>query len=457
MFKMSATMISPAMIFKLRRIQRDYDIIHIHHPDPMACLSLYLSGYRGKVVLHWHSDILKQKMLLRLYKPLQKWLIRRADIIVGTTPVYVQQSPFLKKVHHKINNIPIGINELNPNPDTTAAIRAQYSGKTIVFSLGRLVEYKGYEYLIKAAKYLDENYIILIGGNGPLQAILQHLIDELGVADRVELLGYVQDNQKIASCFMACDIFCLSSIWKTEAFGIVQIEAMSCGKPVVATRIPESGVSWVNEDGVSGYNVEPEHAEALAVAFKRIMAEKQLYAALSVGARQRYETMFTQEKMIDKCLSLYQELEGKSISLPNDSFFKEVKLFLDEGKHVLVKVKGSSMRPFLHDGDTVELMPATDGAVRWGAIVLAYRDDYGVVLHRVIKRRNDKIWLRGDAQTKAKEEISLKDVWAYSETAYRRGKRLKLNSFMKKCALVSWFLLTPFRGVILKLSDKINF
>ena len=93
--KVAATMLSPAMIFRLRKINKEYDIIHIHHPDPMACLALFLSGYKGPVVLHWHSDILKQKMLLKLYSPLQNWLLRRAKVIVGTTPVYVQESQFL--------------------------------------------------------------------------------------------------------------------------------------------------------------------------------------------------------------------------------------------------------------------------------------------------------------------------------------------------------------------------
>lgn len=96
--KVAATMISPAMIFALKKVQDQYDIIHVHHPDPMACLALLLSGYKGKVVLHWHSDIQKQRILLRLYSPLQKWLIRRADKIVGTSPVYLSESPFLRKV-----------------------------------------------------------------------------------------------------------------------------------------------------------------------------------------------------------------------------------------------------------------------------------------------------------------------------------------------------------------------
>lgn len=111
--------------------------------------------------------------------------------------------------------------------------------------------------------------------------------------------------------FGACDVFCLSSIWKTEAFAIVQVEAMSCGKPVVATEIPESGVSWVNADCQSGINVEPEDADALAQAITAVLSDNWLYEKLSKGARQRYETMFTKERMAERCLSLYQELLQK--------------------------------------------------------------------------------------------------------------------------------------------------
>ena len=173
--------------------------------------------------------------------------------------------------------------------------------------LWRLVEYKGYEYLIQAARRLTDDYVILIGGRGPLQEYLQALIDELGVADRVKLLGFIEDHD-LPDYFGACDLFCLSSIWKTEAFGIVQIEAMSCGKPVIAMNIPESGVSWVNINSFSGINVNPEDADALAEAIITVLTDEHLYDQLSKGARRRYETMFTKELMTELCLNLYRKV-----------------------------------------------------------------------------------------------------------------------------------------------------
>lgn len=303
-WKLAATMLAPAMITTLRRIAKHYDIIHIHHPDPMACLALFLSGYKGKVVLHWHSDILKQKTLLKLYAPLQNWLINRADVIVGTTPVYVAESPFLQKVQHKIDHIPIGVLPVGISAEKVAVIMERYKGKHLIFSLGRLVDYKGYEYLIRSARYLDNSFQIVIGGKGPLHESLTVLIRELGVEDRVTLLGYVSDEE-VPAYYAAADIFCLSSIWKTEAFAIVQIEAMSCGTPIVSTYIPGSGVSWVNQDGVSGLVVEKENPEALAEAFEKIITDPILKKRLSEGSRKRFETHFIRDKMVEKSLELY--------------------------------------------------------------------------------------------------------------------------------------------------------
>lgn len=300
------TTIAPSMVTRLRRIAKDYDIIHIHHPDPMAAMALRLSGYKGKVVLHWHSDILSQKALLRFYLPTQNWLIKRADTIVGTTPVYLAESPYLQGVQEKCRCIPIGIEPVISDSAREQEIRNEYSGRRIIFSLGRLVEYKGYRYLIEAAKYLDDSFMILIGGGGPLRESLQREIDELGVGRRVKLLGKVP-QEDLASYYGACELFCMSSVMKTEAFGIVQIEAMSAGRPVVATKIPESGVSWVNEDGVSGINVAPRDSKAIAEAIRTITDNEATWKKFSAGAAKRFAENFTKEKMISKCLNIYAE------------------------------------------------------------------------------------------------------------------------------------------------------
>ncbi|MBQ3766757.1 MAG: glycosyltransferase [Bacteroidales bacterium] len=304
--KMAATMIAPKMVSWLRKHKGEYNIIHVHHPDPMACLALRLSGYKGRVILHWHSDILKQKTLLRFYAPLQRWLIRRADTIVGTTPVYLKESPYLKDVQDKTVALPIGIKPVTFNERIAAEWKERYPGRKLVVSIGRLVPYKGYGYLVAAAKHLGPDYQVLIVGDGPVRENLEEDIRINGVDGNVKLLGYVEDEEMHA-LLAACDVFVLSSIMKTEAFGIVQIEAMSLGKPVVATKVPESGVSWVNADGESGLNVPIKDSEALAKAIRTICTDASLHEKFSKGALERFDRLFTLEGMIDKTIKIYND------------------------------------------------------------------------------------------------------------------------------------------------------
>ncbi|MFZ4263447.1 glycosyltransferase [Sphingobacterium sp. HJSM2_6] len=305
--KLAATMISPAMIVKLKKIAHNYDIIHIHHPDPMATLALWFSGFKGKVVLHWHSDILKQKLLLKFYQPLLNWLIKRADKIIGTTPVYVRESEFLKNDQLKIDYIPIGISPLSIDYELANRLKEKYGNRKVLLSIGRLVEYKGYEYLLNAVAKLPKDILLLIGGKGPLEEELKKKIIDLGISNQVEFLGYIPDEH-LGAYYELSDVFCLSSIQKTEAFAIVQIEAMSNKIPVVSTDIPGSGVSWVNQHGVSGLVVPIMDADALAEAINKLFSDDKFYSQLSESAFQHFQNNFTLNKMIEKTLKIYSEI-----------------------------------------------------------------------------------------------------------------------------------------------------
>ncbi len=308
--KFASTSITPQMIFKLREIIDNYDIIHIHFPDPMANLALMLSKHKTKkVVLHWHSDIIKQKNLLKLYLPFQNWLLKRADRIIATTPKYIEESPYLKDYKNKCVAVPIGIdkNRLKINIKLIDELKNRYNNKKLVFSLGRLAYYKGFEYLIKSAKYLDDNYVILIGGEGELKEELLKLIKKEGLDKKVKLVGKIKDED-LGSYYYASDLFVLPSIEKTEAFGIVQIEAMNFGKPVIATKIKGSGVDWVNEYGVSGLNVEPKNPKAIAEAIYLLTKSEETYKKFSQNAKKRFEKLFTLETMINNILNIYKSL-----------------------------------------------------------------------------------------------------------------------------------------------------
>lgn len=363
--KIAGTMLSPEMLFRTRQLLKSradggkpYDVVHIHHPDPMAALSLLLSGWRGPVVLHWHSDIVRQNLLLKLYKPLQNWLIRRSDVIVGTSPVYLRESPHLREVlgaevmdristgggkylivnefqlsprrrsfcfqnsgcHiaeagrkvKKLAVLPIGVHRIIPSPEKVAELRSRFNDKKIVFSLGRMVPYKGFRYLVEAASLLPEDYVVAIGGSGPLRPDLESLAASKGLlADggksqdaKVVFLGRVADKD-LPQWYGAADVFCLSSVQKSEAFAIVQIEAMSCGTPVVSCNIPESGVPWVNRDGDSGIVVPVRDAKALADAIIAVTKDEEVRKQFSERALQRWQDLFEYEDMVGNCLELY--------------------------------------------------------------------------------------------------------------------------------------------------------
>ena len=303
--RVAATMISPDLVRTLAKIAQDYDLIHIHHPDPMAAIALKFSGYKGKVVLHWHSDILKQKKLLELYRPIQEWLIDRADLIVATSPVYPRHSLHLRGSSTPTTVLPIGIPEQSSDSQLVHKLRKEYKGKKIVFALGRLVPYKGFNVLVEAASYLSDEYIVLIGGEGPLKDELEQQIKTLGLENSVKLLGNVS-NEMRSALYSAAAVFCLPSVQKTEAFGIVQLEAMASACPVVATEIEGSGVPWVNAHGESGVNVPVNNPRALAEAVVSICGDQSVREQFGERARKRYEKLFRQEDMIENCLKIYE-------------------------------------------------------------------------------------------------------------------------------------------------------
>ena len=304
--KIFSTAIAPQMISKLKEIVEEYDIIHIHHPDPMANLALFLvNPQRQKIVVHYHSDIIKQRILQQIYKPLLYWMLKKADVIIATSPPYAEGSQILRKFSNKVRIVPIGVERPRYNEIEVKSIKEKFKNKKIVFSLGRMVYYKGFEYLIESAKYLGNDYVIIIGGDGPFREKLSQKAKKF--PGKVYLLGKL-DNNEVGNFFKACDVFCLPSIERSEAFGVVLLEAMSLGKPVVATNIPYSGVSWVNQHGVTGFNIEPKNSKDIADALRKICEDKPLYEEMSKNALLRYENNFTVKTMIIKLVEIYKEL-----------------------------------------------------------------------------------------------------------------------------------------------------
>lgn len=299
---LGAAPVCPQMVRRIRESKAD--IVHLHWPNPTAVLAYLASGHRGKLVFTYHSDIIRQRLLRKPFWPVLRHALKRARAIIATSPNYVQTSPVLQKFQERCRIIPFGIalEQFDcANAIEISKIRKQY-GSRIVLGVGRLVYYKGFEYLIRAMK--DVKGHLLIVGNGPLREELEREAHAANVSNRVTFLTDVQD---VRPYYHAADVFALSSSARSEAFGIVQLEAMACGKPVVNTSL-DSGVPFVSPNGVSGLTVPPADAKALASALNNLLNDTALSACYGRAARLRVEQEFSLELMTQRTLQLYKEV-----------------------------------------------------------------------------------------------------------------------------------------------------
>jgi len=310
----ASTPLSRDYVRRLARLAPHYDILHVHCPNPMAALALRLVRPRARVVLQWHSDVIRQQRLNRAYRlALGDWLARRADAVVGASPAHVEASEYAGAFRGKAHVIPFGLDPAPFAPQRAdqaalARLEARFAGRRLVFALGRLIGYKGFDVLVDAAALLGPEWAVLIGGTGPLEGALRARIAERGLADRVFLAGRIP-QEELSAHYRACRVFCLPSTTRAEMFGMVQLEAMACGRPVVSTRIPGSGVPWVNEHGVTGLTATPGDASALAQALREA-GEDPLHARLSEGAARASRERFAPGLMEAGLLALYRELAG---------------------------------------------------------------------------------------------------------------------------------------------------
>ena len=293
-----------------RHIRAPFDIVHLQFPaDPMAHLAYELMPRSVKRVVGWHSDIVRQQRLLNLYRPFLNHSLRAADAIIAATPAHISSSEQLSPVREsaRFRVVPYGfdLSRFSDRPPLADEIRRRYAGKFLVFALGRHVYYKGFEFLIRALASLPEAALAL-GGQGPLTPELQRIARDAGVADRVYFVGRIPDKD-LPAWYHACDAFCLPSVEPAEAFGIVQVEAMACGKPVVCCELG-NGVTWVNRDGETGLVVPPADAEALAAALSRLSRDPPLRARLGAQGRRRAFSEFTSEAMAKSTLAVYREV-----------------------------------------------------------------------------------------------------------------------------------------------------
>jgi len=295
--------VCPGMVWQIRKNRPD--IVHLHLPNPTGALAVLLSGYHGRVVVTWHSDVIRQLKLAKIFQPIQRILLRNCAVIISTSPNYVESSEELSRLKSRCRVIPYGIDFIkfqNSDPATVASLREKF-GPRILLAVGRLVYYKGLEHAVRAMTKIGAKLLII--GDGPLKPNLQQQARELGVADRVFFLGEIQ-NRDIAPYYHASDVFILPSVARSEAFGIVQLEAMACGKPVVNTHLA-TGVPFVSVDGETGITVPPCSPEAIAVAVNRLLDDPALRAACGHAAMRRVQNEFSLELMVRRTIEVYRE------------------------------------------------------------------------------------------------------------------------------------------------------
>lgn len=303
--KLLSSSLTPSFATWLRKLPGD--IVHLHMPNPVAEVSYLMAGGRRPLIAHFHSDIVRQKSLLRVYAPLLESFYARASRIIVPTPNHITVSPFVSRFRSKCRVVPFGIPMEKFDLTETTARRAQelQDGRPTILFIGRLVYYKGIEYLLQAMTDLPARLWII--GTGPLEASLKKLTVQLGLEDKVRFLGDVPEDD-IPAYYHACDIFALPSVANSEMFGMVQLEAAACRKPVVSTSLP-TGVSWVNQHGVTGLLVPPKDARALVTAMRELLGSPSLRGELGEAGRLRVEAEFTIAKMTQGVLEIYEDIK----------------------------------------------------------------------------------------------------------------------------------------------------
>lgn len=285
------------------------DIIHFHYPNPfVAALLIPLIPKNTKLYLHWHLDITKQKKIYPFVKPIETRLLKRANIIVTTSPIYRDSSkpliPFLDKTQILPSAIELSKLDLKPEDELIInKIKNQANGKKIVFYVGRHVPHKGVGVLIEAEPIIDPNCIIYIGGQGPITEEIKSKCK----SDRVIFLGRLSE-QEMRCYYHVADIFAFPSYTKAEAFGLTLAEAMYCGAVPVTFNIPGSGVNWVCLNNETGLEVKNLDVQAYAEAINRLLVDDKLRLAFSQNGKNRVINNFSITKEVELLKQQYKSL-----------------------------------------------------------------------------------------------------------------------------------------------------
>jgi len=306
LFKIASTAFSTKVFRRFSQLAENADIIHYHFPWPFADIVHFSLIVNKPSIVTYHSDIVKQKILLKLYKPLMNRFLSDMDCIVATSPNYAASSTVLRNFSEKVSIIPIGIvKELYPNPkkERLEYWRNKFKNKFFLF-IGVLRYYKGLQYLIEAARRVNAP-IVIIGSNDSMDQELKTQALKLGV-ENIHFLGTISEEDKVA-LLMLCYGVVLPSHLRSEAFGIALLEGAMFGKPLISCEIG-TGTSYINIDKQTGLVVPPHDSFALGAALQFLLERPEEAYAMGVQAEKRYWTHFTADKMANSYLECYEGL-----------------------------------------------------------------------------------------------------------------------------------------------------
>jgi glycosyltransferase involved in cell wall biosynthesis len=308
------TPISPLFPWHLSRLIRRSrpEILHLHLPNPSCFWALFSPQARSRPwIVHWHADVSpdmpdwRVRAAYRLYRPFEQAVLKRASAIIATSQTYLDASAALAPWKHKVSVIPLGIAE--SIADVGNSPLWPRSGSQRLLAVGRLSHYKGFAVLLDALAKTAEASLLLIG-KGEESERLREQAARLGISDRVSFVGELSDPDLLAA-YAQADLLVLPSLDRSEAFGLVLLEAMRAGLAVIASRVPGSGISQVIEHEKSGLLVEPGNADALAGALT-LLSSVTMRQRLAAGGHQRWLDYFTLEVSAQAVLALYRNLTG---------------------------------------------------------------------------------------------------------------------------------------------------
>lgn len=287
------------------------DLCHLHCPYPVAELAWLLRG-RHPMVLTWHSDVVRQRLLGAVWSLGQRMLLARADRVLATSPRYAASSAFLRRVPpERLRVVPLGIQAPALRPDPDRARERFGAGPNLVF-VGQLRYYKGLGSLLEALALLRQESAgalrprLLVAGRGPMETAWRAKGAALGLEDQVRWLGALDDRDRDL-LLAAGDLYVLPAVARSEAFGLALLEAMAAGLPLLSTELG-TGTSWVNQHGVTGLVVPPKDPAALAEALRRLLSDDEGRRAMGRAAKARFDEHFTAAAMLAAVDAVYQEV-----------------------------------------------------------------------------------------------------------------------------------------------------